>query len=301
MRMLSADHVIETENLTKRFGRKRVVDALNLSVPRGSVFAFIGRNGAGKTTTIRMLLHLLGRTDGRATVLGMDSVRQSFEISKRTGYVAQDQRMVEWMKVDQAIWFWKQFRPMWDDALASDLKKRLQLPGETRVRSLSHGMRTKLALLLATAFRPDLLILDEPTGGLDPVARHEFAKGVVERAAEEGTTVFFSSHQVHELERVADWVAILDCGRLVRCSPLDELKASVKRLVLTFRSQPASLSSVPGLLSVETEGRQAAIVVQGFSDDTIAAVRALEPTAIRVENLSLEPIFIALADRREVA
>ncbi len=186
-----SEYAIETAHLAKRFGKTTVVEDLNLKVPAGSVYAFLGRNGAGKTTTIRMLLDLLDRTSGEAKLLGLDSIDDSLRIKQRTGYVAEAQRMYDWMRVDEIIWFCKQFYSTWDDAFAADLKRRLDLPGATRVGDLSRGMQGKLALLLAMAFSPELLILDEPTAGLDVLVRHEFLKGVIDLIQEEGRTVFF--------------------------------------------------------------------------------------------------------------
>lgn len=290
--------VIYTDNLTKRFGRHPAVDGLSLSVPRGSVFAFLGKNGAGKTTTIRMLLNLLDKSSGQAQVLGRDSVRDALEIKRRVGYVADGQVMYDWMTVRELVWFCKGFYPDWDDAFAADLLRRLELPAATKVRDLSRGQQAKLALLLAMAYRPELLILDEPTTGLDVVVRRNFLEGIIELIQEEGRTVFFSSHIVHEVERVADWVGIIDGGRLVRCSPMETLKAEVKRVVATF-PEPADLARVPGLLQVESSGRQCAAIVEGFGEETLAAVRALHPSTLDVQDVSLEDIFVALVGHAE--
>jgi len=294
------EHVIETRDLTKRFGRTRAVDGLNLAVPRGSVFAFLGRNGAGKTTAIRLLLHLLDKTAGSARVLGLDSVREALEIKRRVGFVGDGQMMYDWMSVDEMIWFCKGFYQGWNDAFAVELKAKLELPGKTKVRALSRGQQAKLALLLAMAYRPELLILDEPTTGLDVVVRRNFLEGVIELIQEEGRTVFFSSHIVHEVERVADWVGIIDNGRLIRCSPLEELKAKVKRLVLSFETPPADLAKrLPNTLQVSEAGRQAIAIVNDFSEDTLAAARALNPARLDVEDLSLEDIFVAMVGHPE--
>lgn len=290
---MSSDYVIETRDLTKRFGKKTVVDHLNLRVPRGSVFAFLGRNGAGKTTTIRMLLDLLDRTSGEASVLGMNSVKGSRDIRRRVGYVAQNEEMYDWMTIDEIIWFCKGFYPTWDDALTADLKAKLDMPGNTKIRAMSRGKQAQLALLLAMAYRPELLILDEPTAGLDVVVRREFLEGVIEMIQEEGRTIFFSSHQVNEVERVADWVGIMDEGRMIYCAPLDELKASTRRIVTRFTAPPPAVPPMPGLLHAETVGKEILVTVRDFTEETLAPLRALAPAEMRVEDMSLEDIFVA--------
>ena len=297
---MSNDIVIATTGLTKRFGRKVAVDGLTLSVPRGSVFAFLGRNGAGKTTAIRMLLNLLNKSAGEARVLGLDSVKDSLAIKRRVGFVGDGTMMYDWMTVDQLIWFCKAFYPDWSDAFAAEMQRKLELHGQTKVRNLSRGEQAKLALLLAMAYRPELLILDEPTTGLDVVVRRDFLEGIIELFQEEGRTVFFSSHIVHEVERVADWVGIIDKGRLICCSPLEELKASVRRLTLTFETVPADLAArVPHLLQFTPAGRQVTAVVSHFSAETMAAVEALKPDHAQVEDMSLEDIFVAMVGQAE--
>jgi ABC-2 type transport system ATP-binding protein len=296
----SENWAIETTDLTKRFGKHVAVNGLTMQVPEGSVFAFLGRNGAGKTTTIRMLLDLVDRTSGAATILGLDTIRKSLEIKRRIGYVAEGQKMYDWMTVDEIIWFCKGFYPSWDDEFAAELKRRLELPGDRRVGEMSRGMQAKLALLLGMAYRPELLILDEPTAGLDVVVRRDFLEGVIELIQTEGRTVFFSSHIVHEVERVANWVGIIDAGRMIHCSTMEDLKSSVKRLVLCFDKIPASFNSVPGVLLSEVSGRNAEITVQGYGENTLCAAKALKPIDITVEDLGLEDIFVAMVGRSEI-
>jgi ABC-2 type transport system ATP-binding protein len=298
--MTNSTYAIETKGLTKRFRRQNAVDELTMRVPAGSVFAFLGRNGAGKTTTIRILLDLLNRTSGEANMLGLDCVKGGMELRKRTGYVAEGQKMYDWMKVDEIIWFCKGFYSTWDDAFAAELKSKLELPGGKKIGELSRGTQAKLALLLAMAYRPELLVLDEPTAGLDVVVRRDFLEGVIELIQDEGRTVFFSSHIVHEVERVADWVGIIDAGKMIWCSSLDELKAKVKRVVLSFEGAPAPSHWISdGVLATEHSGRQSAIVVRDFSDETIAKAKAAKPTDIRVDDLSLEDIFVAMVGGTE--
>jgi ABC-2 type transport system ATP-binding protein len=298
----SGQYAIETVGLTKRYRRQNAVDELTMRVPIGSVFAFLGRNGAGKTTSIRILLDLLNRTSGEARMLGLDCVKGAMELRKRTGYVAEGQKMYDWMKVDEIIWFCKGFYTDWDDALASELKDKLELPGGKKVGELSRGTQAKLALLLAMAYRPELLILDEPTAGLDVVVRRDFLEGVIELIQEEGRTVFFSSHIVHEVERVADWVGIIDAGKMIWCSTLDDLKAKVKRVVLTLETPSRDFKVGEGwhdVLSVEHNGRQSAVVVRDFGEKTLEAARILKPTDIRVDDMSLEDIFCSMVGEHE--
>lgn len=299
--MTSKEHyAIETVGLSKRYRRQMAVDELTMRVPQGSVFAFLGRNGAGKTTTIRILLDLLDRTSGEARMLGLDCVKGAMELRKRIGYVAEGQKMYDWMKVDEIIWFCKGFYENWDDTFASELKDKLELPGNKKLSELSRGTQAKVALLLAMAYRPELLILDEPTAGLDVVVRRDFLEGVIELIQEQGRTVFFSSHIVHEVERVADWVGIIDAGKLIWCSSMDELKARVKRIVLTLDSPTRDFNAMGSqVLSLEHSGRQSVAVVQNYSEETLAAAQALKPTDIRVEDMSLEDIFCAMVGERE--
>lgn len=286
--------MIRTAGLTKRFGRQLAVDNLSLEVPRGSVFAFLGRNGSGKTTTFRILMDLLDKTAGTATILGLDCARDALALRQRVGYMAEGQSLHEWMKVREAIWFHQGFYPTWDGRYAEELRKRLGLPAEQKVGQLSRGMQAKLALLLALSFRPELLLLDEPTGGLDVVVRRDFIREVIGLIQEEGRTILLSSHLVHEVEHLADWVGIIDSGRLVWCSSMEDLAASFKRLVLTFPAPPGCLETIPHVLTIERDGRQAAVTVRGFGGETVAAARRLGATEVVVEDLSLESIFVAL-------
>jgi len=294
---MQSDYAITTSNLTKRFGRKTVLDALSLRVPRGSVFAFLGRNGAGKTTAIRIMLDLLDKNSGEVQILGLDSVKESREIRRRIGYVAQNEEMYGWMTVDQHIWFCQGFYPTWDHALVAELKAKLELPGKMKVRDLSRGKQAQMALLLAMAYRPELLILDEPTAGLDVVVRRDFMEEVIELIQEEGRTIFYSSHLVHEVERVADWVGILDDGKLIYCAPMEELKARTRRIVCQFTAPPPAPPRLPGLLGTETVGKELLLTVRDYSEETLASVKTLHPVALQVEDLGLEDIFVAMVGK----
>jgi len=284
--------VIETKGLSRLFGRHEAVRGLDLAVPRGSVFGFLGLNGAGKTTTIRMLLGLLRPTTGSASVLGMDPANDGVAIRQRVGYVAERQKMYDWMTVGETIGFVKSFYPTWKDALADDLLRRFGLDPKAKMGSLSVGMNAKVALLLALAHEPELLILDDPTSGLDVVVRREFLESIVQVIHEAGRTVFFSSHFVHELERVADWVAIIHEGRLVASQSLSAWRARTKRLRLIFDGQVPAQVSIPGMLSTHRHEHELVVTTQSFDDAALQSARATGASSIEVLDLSLEDIFV---------
>jgi len=287
---MSEQPVIEMQGVRKAFGKKLVLQGVDLSVPSGQTFAILGRNGAGKTTTIRMLLGLLKPDQGHVRVLGLDPKTEPLEIRRRVGYVAEDQAMFGWMRVGQLLSFIAPFYPTWDAAWARELSDRFELPLKTRVRHLSKGQGVRVALLLALAHRPELVILDDPTLGLDPIMRKEFLRDLVSHLQGERVSVFFSSHLLYEIEPVADSVVILDHGRVVRQAATEDLRAQVKRLVTAAESEEI-LRGLPGVLDVSRNGRQATAVVQ----DIAAARPALAAAGIIVEelDLNLDEIFEA--------
>jgi len=290
---------IEMSGVVKRFGNKPVLEGVNLSVPAGQTFAFLGRNGAGKTTAIRMLLGLLKPDAGTVRVLGLDPQKAPTEVRRRVGYLAEDQAMFGWMRVDQIMAFVKPFYPTWDDRWATQLRERFELPLATKVRHLSKGQGVRLGLLLALAHRPELVTLDDPTLGLDPIMRKEFLRDLVTYLQGQRVTVFFSSHLLYEIEPVADAVAILDRGRIVRQATTDELRAKVKRLILPAQAE-ATARGLPGLLDFSHGGRQIAVVVEDAPAAT--AVLRAEGVAADEVDLNLDEIFEAyVIGRKEPA
>ncbi|MDB5299985.1 MAG: ytrB 2 [Phycisphaerales bacterium] len=287
---MSDTPVIEMRGVYKSFGRKPVLQGVNLSVPGGQTFAFLGRNGAGKTSSIRMLLGLLKPDRGTVRVLGLDPQKQAMEVRQRVGYVAEDQVMFGWMRVKQLMSFIAPFYPTWDAAWAEQLRERFELPLMTRTKHLSKGQGVRLALLLALAHRPELVILDDPTLGLDPIMRKEFLRDVVTYLQGERVTVFFSSHLLYEVEPVADTVAILDRGRILRQAETEDLRNKVKRLIVPAEDEHA-LRDLPGVLDLSHSGRQAAAVVE----DVSAALPILEAAGVEAQeiDLNLDEIFEA--------
>jgi ABC-2 type transport system ATP-binding protein len=299
--LTSPEFAIQTHDLGRRYGRTWAVQHLNLEVPRGSVFGFLGLNGAGKSTTIRMLIGLLTPDAGRANVLGLNPVRDDIAVKRRVGYVPDTPTFYEWMTIEETLAFVAHYRKHeWDDKRAAHLLQVFDLPKAQRVGTLSKGQRAKVALTLALGFNPDLLLLDEPTLGLDPVARRQFVEGLLAEFMEGDRTVLISSHLIHEISGIVDHVAILKGGALVRAQRTEELLAGLKRARLTYEDSPPPVLQVPGLVRSQVDGREAILVVDNFNDSTITRLHQFGARDVRIENLSLEEAFVELAGRGEV-
>ncbi len=284
--------VITTSGLTRRFGEVTALDGLDLDVPRGSVFGYLGRNGSGKTTTIKLLLNLIRPTSGSARVLGYDPQADPVPMRQTIGYVAEGQKMYGWMRVREIMRFTSGFYEVWDTDLAEKFRDRFELDPEAKIKTLSKGQNARLSLLLALAPRPDLLILDDPTMGLDPISRQEFLGDIVRAIQEEGRTVFFSTHILQELEQVADWVGILDKGKLRAAAPVDELKASVKRYELTLEGPAPTSIELDGLLRLSSSGRDLILTARGEPGVIVSRLRdAYAPLSLETHSLSLDEIF----------
>jgi ABC-2 type transport system ATP-binding protein len=238
-------NIIETHNLTRRYGRTEAVHELNLTVPTGSVFALLGPNGAGKTTTIKMLVNLLNPTAGSAQVLGVDSRKLGERELAQLGYVSENQQLPLWMTVRQLLDYCRPFYPTWDAALEKTLLARFELPLDRKLGHLSRGMTMKATLLTSLAYRPKLLVLDEPFSGLDPLVRDEFIKGVLEVSGTGDWTVFVSSHDIDEVERLADHVAMIEDGRLRLSEKTEALQARFRRVEVTGAAAPQTRDQGP--------------------------------------------------------
>jgi ABC-2 type transport system ATP-binding protein len=286
------DSVIRFQEVTKRFGAETALDKVSFDVPRGTVFALLGENGAGKTTAIRIMLGLAAADSGLAAVLGLSSAREGLQIRQRVGYVAERPTLYEWMTVAEIGWFTAGF---FGPAFLPEylrLVEKFRLPPGRKVKSLSKGMWAMVALSLANG--PELLVLDEPTSGLDALVRREFLESMVDRAAQ-GQTVFLCSHQIGEVERVADIVAIVRKGKLLLVQRVDELKAQVRQVTVTMRDGAVTAPRFSGeILSQRCKPRQWQSVIRGADDAQLAALRGDEAVEnVEVHSTSLEDIFVA--------
>lgn len=287
--------VLRLHNVTKRYRDQLALDNVSLEVPPGVVVALLGENGAGKTTALRILLGLTELDAGEAEVLQLDSRRQGEEIRRLVGYVPERPTLYEWMTVAEIGWFAAGFYRKGYLTRYEELIKQFELPTDRRIKQLSKGMRAKVALALALAHEPEVLILDEPTSGLDPLVRREFLESMVDVAAA-GRTVLLSSHQIGEVERVADMVALLKKGRLVLFQPLDDLKQQVRELTVTLRNGAPLSAIVPGeVLSRRQQDRQCRFLVQHLDESRLESLRASdEVREIEVRAPSLEEIYVGL-------
>lgn len=292
---MSSTFAIETVGLRKSYDGVEAVRGLDLRVPAGSIFGFLGRNGAGKTTTLKVLLGMARPTSGTATVLGLaaDSREASVEIRRRTGFVSDDKDLFDGMAVGELVRFTSPLFPRWRKDLEEKYLRKFELPVTREVKALSRGMRTKLALLLALCRGGELLMLDEPTAGLDPAMTEEVLQTLVSHVANEGATVFFSSHQLAEVDQIADHLAIIDRGRTVVAGSLDEVREQYRRIQLVFDGDaPEVAFTSPGIVSVKRKGRVLTVLSRAGADAVVAEARRLNPVSIDVSPVPLKDIFI---------
>ncbi len=296
---------IEIHDLVVKYGSKRAVDGLTFRVPAGTIFGFLGPNGSGKTTMIKTLLGFCPPDGGSARVLGYDVVSQSLQVRARVGYVSETNSLYDFLTIPQLCAFCRSLSPEWNQQVVDRYIGLFGLPPREKVGRLSKGMKSQLALSLALGGNPDLLILDEPTAGLDPLARHEFLNTLISEVAAEGKTIFFSSHMLSEVEVVADWVAIIRKGKLVLCDELDHLKQTQKVVKLTYAellpiSEIEMLRSLPEVKSLAQEGRSVRLVAQGNVDTLTQTIqtRPYELRDIETVDLNLEDLFLEYMKER---
>ena len=283
---------LELAGITKRFGRVTAVDNLSLVVPRGTTLGLIGPNGAGKSTTIRMLMGMLSITSGKARVLGIDPTNDATAVKRRVGYVPEAHHIHRWMRVEDVVWFASSLYEKWDYGVTRNLLEQFELDRRQKVKNLSKGTLAKLSLLLAIAHEPELLILDEPMSGLDPIAREEFLDGVLRTICDQQRTVVFSSHSLGDVQRMADNVAMLYQGKLLLYSPVDELLASVKRVRAVLQDGCQPTWKPLETIWQRVEQREWLLTVNPYSPALVERLRAENSVDhVEVIDLSLEDVF----------
>jgi ABC-2 type transport system ATP-binding protein len=290
--------VVETRSLVKRYGGPgsrpiAAVDGLNMRVERGSIYGFLGRNGTGKTTTLRVLAGLAKATSGSARVLGRDPSQDSVAILERTGFVI-DKMLLPSMNGNDLIRFNRGFFPGWSDAMAKRYAEAFEIPMDRKFKKLSQGNRTKLCLLLALAQNPELLVLDEPTAGLDPVITDQLLRVLVEDFANDGRTILMSSHHLSEVERIADWVGIIDKGKLLLEARLDDIRANYRRVRAVGERLP---QGGPEVVTASLIEGVADYVLSADADGFAATLRSNGATILDVSPMNLSEIFLELVGK----
>lgn len=296
-----APNVVEIEHLSRRFGKKLALDDVSLTVPAGTVLGLVGENGAGKTTLIKHLLGLLKAQSGRVSVLGLDPVAQPVQVLSQIGYLSEEPDLPGWMRVHELIRYISAFYAGWDSAYAEELRREFALDPMAKVKSLSKGQRARAGLLVALAYRPPLLLLDEPSSGLDPIVRRDILGAIVRTIADEGRTVIFSSHLLTEVERVSDRVAMIRSGRIEFCDSIERVKQSHARLTLRFDESREAPPPLDGALVWEGSGREWSAVYTGAKADLVAQAQSLGGQIVDEHALSLDEIFLARTGHRQPA
>jgi ABC-2 type transport system ATP-binding protein len=287
--------VIEAHGLRKSFRGQLALDGFDLRVPAGSICGFLGRNGAGKTTTIKILMGLVKADEGSASIFGAPVAvdGKAADIRRRIGFVTEDKELYPYMTVEQIIRFTRPFFPKWRHDLERRYMRLFDLPPKKKVPDLSKGTRSKLMLLLAISHGAELLVLDEPTDGLDPAVTEEMLREIVSLSAQEGTTIFFSSHHLAEVDQIADYVAIIDHGRSMVAGAIDDLKARYKRLHIVFREELDSpVAWLDGVEHVRQEGRNVSILASRNVNALVEQAQSLSGNRVELFPVSLKEIFL---------
>jgi ABC-2 type transport system ATP-binding protein len=287
-----ADHVIEIENLVKYYEGRCILDGIDLKIPRGCIYGLLGRNGLGKTTLIRILLGLEPPTRGRTSLLGQDSMYLSAQTKSRIGYVAEGHHLIQNYRVKRIVGLCKGLSPRWNDQFFSCLLETFRLPMDRKVKELSAGMRAQLNLALAMATEPELLILDDPTLGLDTVARRQFLELAIELIQKQDRTILFSSHILSDVERIADRIGVLVGGRLVIDCTLDDLKTRIKKLQILFPGEAPQDLYINEIINQRRQGRELVLTVANWNAQKQTILETFKPARCTELAMSLEDIFI---------
>jgi ABC-2 type transport system ATP-binding protein len=290
-----AENIVEVRGLIRTYGRQRALDGIDLTVERGSVLGLVGQNGAGKTTLIKHLLGLLRAEKGSVRVFGLNPVADPPGVLSRIGYLSEEGDLPLWMKVEELVRYSAAFYAGWDQAYADSLQREFGLSSDAKLGSLSKGQRARAGLLVALAFRPDLLLLDEPSSGLDPVVRRDILGAIIRTIADEGRTVLFSSHLLAEVEQVSDRVVMVQAGKVILDDNLEHIKQTHHRIDVLFNDARAEAPTLDGALGWEGDGRNWSALWHGEPSQLEAAVALIGGKVVGHVGVSLDDIFVAHA------
>jgi ABC-2 type transport system ATP-binding protein len=288
-----SESVVNVSDLTRRFGATTALASVSVSMPRGAVYGLVGANGAGKTTLIKHILGLLRAQSGSVRVFGLDPVADPVAVLSRIGYLSEENDLPGWMRVDELIRYSRAFYPAWDDSYAGELRQTFALDPTARVKNLSKGQKARVGLLIALSHRPELLVLDEPSSGLDPIVRRDILGAIIRTIANEGRTVLFSSHLLEEVEQVADHVTMISQGRIALSAPLEAIKESHRCLTVRFAESRPQPPAVAGVLRWDGGGQEWTAVYRAGSGVLHGAVATWGARIIADRDASLDEIFVA--------
>jgi ABC-2 type transport system ATP-binding protein len=292
-----SEYVVDVNHISRSFGRRVALDGVSFQAAAGRVYGLVGANGAGKTTVIRHLLGLLRAKSGSVRVFGLDPVRDPVGVLSRVGYLSEERELPEWMRIDELMRYTQAYHRTWDAAYARELLDTFSLDASKKINELSKGMRAQAGLVAAVAHRPELLILDEPSSGLDAVVRRDILDAIVRTVADDGRTVIFSSHLLEEVERMSDHVTMLHQGRIALDGPLEEVRRGYQRSRVQFPERVDRLPALVGALSVEGSGRSWSVVHNGPVEGFRQAVALLGGEVVQSRDATLEEIFVARVGR----
>ena len=289
----STTNVVAIENLSRTYGDKVALNQVSLTIPKGCVYGLIGGNGAGKTTLLKHVTGMLAPQTGIVKVFGLDPTKEPVEVLGNIGFLSEERDLPNWMSIQELLRYTQAFYPTWDRELARDLVCMFELDLKAKVRTQSRGQRARVGLLIAVAHRPQLLVLDEPSSGLDPVVRRDVLNAIIRTVADEGRTVLFSSHLLDEIDRVADRIAMLSNGKIVLEDAIDQMKSSFQRFTLRYASTPKGPPNLPGLIDAELTGTEWVCTCRVSDDqEQYNFARSSGAQVIEKSVLSLEDIFV---------
>lgn len=287
------DEILTIKNLSKSFGRKIVLNNLNMNLEKGKVYGLLGKNGAGKTTLIRMIMGIIPQDSGEIAYRGQALKFSDTGLKKEIGFIPEDSIFFSWMTLKELLNFNASFYPTWNQARAEDYLTRFSLDNKVKIKNMSRGMKLKVGLIVALAAEPKFLILDDPTSGLDVPTRQDFMKDIIGEILAGGTTILFSSHLVHELEGIIDKLGILHDHHLILEDEYTKVKASTKKVLLVFDSEGPQQIDVDGILTQKRNNNSFEVVIFPWDEAKHKKLQALNPAHMEVSSLSLEEIFIS--------